>query len=213
MRGVFIVIEGPEGAGKTTLAAGLARRLQEIGVDPVSVREPGGTPVAEAARRVFLDPALDTGPESELFLVLAARADLVARVIRPALEAGRVVVSERYDFSTEAYQVVGRGLDAEAVAEANGLATGGLRPDLTLVLDLSAELGRERQERAGKSPDRLEQADLGMHERVVKWFAALEGPGVVHLDATRPAADVEARAWEEVQRIVEETIGVRQGLN
>jgi dTMP kinase len=196
--GLFLVIEGPEGAGKSTLARGLAHRLAARGLTPVEVREPGGTPVAEAARTAFLDPALDAAPLAELFLLLAARADLVARVIRPALAEGRPVVCDRYDLSTTAYQVAGRGLDAAAVGSANRLATGGLVPDLTLVLDVPAAVGRARQEAVGKVPDRLERADPGFHERVVAAFRAAHGPGVVHLDGTAPAGAVEAAAWEAI---------------
>src|SRR6266850_2700138 len=119
MAGALIAIEGPEGAGKTTLARRLAQRLRKAGVDILEVREPGGTPVAEAARRLALDPALEVSPVAELFLMLAARADLVSKVIRPALNAGRVVLTDRFDLSTEAYQVEGRGLPREAVLEAN----------------------------------------------------------------------------------------------
>lgn len=199
-QGIFVVVEGPDGSGKSTLASGLAARLRALGADPVVVREPGGTPVAEAARRVFLDPRLKTGAVSELFLVLAARADLVASVIRPALAAGRVVLSERFDFSTEAYQIEGRGLDRAAVRAANHLATGGLEPDLVLVLDLPAKLGEARQRSAGKTPDRLELADPGVHDRVAAYFAALTGSGVVHLDATQAPDAVVDRAWREVER-------------
>lgn len=198
MPGLFLVVEGPEGAGKSTLARALAGRLAERGLQPVEVREPGGTPVAEAARAAFLDPALDAAPVAELFLLLAARADLVARVIRPALAEGRPVVSDRFDLSTAAYQIAGRGLDAPAVESANRLATGGLVPDLTLVLDIPVRVGRGRQEADGKIPDRLERADPGFHERVAAAFRAAQGPGVVHLDGTRPAAAVAQQAWETV---------------
>ncbi len=198
MTGLFIAIEGPEGAGKTTLAEALAARLAVLGRELVRVREPGGTPVAEAARRVFLDPALDAAPLAELFLLLAARADLVSRVIRPALERGAIVLCDRYDLSTEAYQVAGRGLDGDGVRAANGLATGGLRPDVTVVLDVPAGVGRARQVADGKVLDRLEQADAGFHARVAAAFRSASGRGIVHVDATVSAELVERAVWEAV---------------
>lgn len=197
MPGLFVAVEGPEGAGKTTLAGCLARRLREAGYEVLEVREPGGTEVAEAARGVVLDPAMDCAPAAELFLMLAARADLVAKVIRPWLARRRgVVLSDRYDLSTEAYQIAGRGLPREAVLAANQLATEGLVPDLTLVLDIPPEVGRRRHQADDKAPDRLEQADPAMHERVRQAFREAAGPGVVHLDATRPLPEVERAAWE-----------------
>lgn len=195
---MFVAIEGPEGAGKSTLAAALGRRLGALGRDVVQVREPGGTPVAEAARAAFLDPALDAAPLAEVFLLLAARADLVAKVIGPALARGAVVLCDRYDLSTEAYQIAGRGLDAAAVRAANTLATGGLRPDLTLVVDVPADVGRARQAAQGKVLDRMEQADPAFHDRVVAAFRRARGPGVVHLDGTQPMRRVEEHAWGAV---------------
>jgi dTMP kinase len=194
--GLFVSIEGPDGAGKTTLARALARRLRAAGFDALEVREPGGTPVAEAARHAFLDPGMDAGPAAELFLLLAARADLVAKRLRPALAAGRVVVSDRFDLSTEAYQIAGRGLDGAVVRAANRLATGGLTPDLILVLDVPPEVGLARQSASGKVSDRLERADAAVHARAAAFFREAQGPHIVHVDAARPAAQVETAAWD-----------------
>ena len=198
MAGTFIVVEGPEGAGKTTLVERLVVRLDAAGHRVLRVREPGGTPVAEAARRIVLEAEHGVEPVAELFLILAARADLVAGLIRPRLADGWIVVSDRFELSTEAYQVAGRGLPRDAVLAANRLATDGLKPDVTLVLDVAPELGRARQATAGKTPDRLEREDPGLHERVAQAFRAARGPGVVHLDAARAMAEVEADAWEAV---------------
>ena len=132
------------------------------------LREPGGTPTSEAARALVLDASLDWESSAELFLMLTARAELVAKALEPALEAGVVVLCDRYDLSTEAYQIAGRGLPAEAVLAANRLATRGLRPDLTVVLDLPPDEGKRRQLEQGKVPDRMEQADSAMHERVAQ---------------------------------------------
>src|SRR3954471_15130363 len=113
--GFFVVLEGPEGSGKSTLLAPLAALMREHRVEPVVVREPGGTRAAEIARQALLDPEHSLGPVAELFLYLAARADLVQTIIRPALFAGRVVLSDRFALSTEAYQMAGRGLDPTLV--------------------------------------------------------------------------------------------------
>jgi dTMP kinase len=125
----------------------------------------------------------------------------VARVIRPALEAGQVVLADRFDPSTRAYQVAGRGLPADDVDAALRLATGGLVPDLTLVLDIPVEIGRERQRRARKVQDRFEREEDAFHERVRDAYRVAVGPGVVHLDATSSKATVLAVAWRELQAL------------
>lgn len=208
--GLFVVVEGPDGAGKTTLVKYLARQLRRRGLDVLEVREPGGTPLAERARRAVLDPRLAASPSAELFLLLAARADLVTKVIRPALAAGRVVLSDRFELSTAAYQVAGRGLPRRAVGVANRLATGGLKPDLTLVLDVPAELGLARLAGRGRRPDRIEDGEAALHRRVAQAFARARGPGIVHLDATRPAEAVALQGWNLVrQRVAKHFPGSR----
>jgi dTMP kinase len=195
---VFIVVEGPEGAGKSTLVRGLSGRLLAEGRQVLTVREPGGTPVAEAARKIVLKSRHDLSPASELFLYLAARADLVEKQIRPALSAGQVVLADRFDLSTRAYQVAGRGLPAEAVQAALTVATGGLTADLTLVLDVPVEVGRERQRKAKKEQDRIERESDAFHTRVLEAYRKAAGPGVVHLDATQAKSAVLEAAWKEV---------------
>ncbi len=212
MPGFFLVVEGPDGAGKSTLVKRLGERLREAGVSLVEVREPGGTPLAEQARRAVLDASLEASPLAELFLMLAARADLVARVIRPVLQRdGAVVLSDRFDLSTEAYQIAGRGLPREAVLAANRLATGGLKPDLTLVLDLPAEVGLERAAGSQRGRDRIEGEDLALHRRVAAAFAAAQGPGIVHLDASCPAEEVAASAWKMVSELIRKLTPGRRG--
>ncbi|MBI2401533.1 MAG: dTMP kinase [Gemmatimonadetes bacterium] len=210
--GAFLVVEGPDGAGKTTLVKRLAARLREAGLTVTEVREPGGTPLAEMARRAVLDPSLGASPLAELFLMLAARADLVTKVIRPALAAGQVVLSDRFELSTEAYQIAGRELPRKPVLAANRLATGGLRPDVTLVLDLPADVGLDRLAVSGRAHDRIEGAERRLHDRVARAFAAAEGPSVVHLDATRSVEAVEQQAWDAVRRVVKELIPGEPGL-
>ena len=209
--GFFLVLEGPEGAGKSTLAAALADRMRARGLDPVLVREPGGTPAAERVREALLDPVNRFDAPTELLFVAAARAHLVLSVIRPALDGGRIVVSDRYDLSTEAYQGAGRGLDRGTVSTVNRVATGGLRPHLTLVLDLPPSAGRARQEAAGKSRDRMEREDAAFHERVAAAYLAADGPGVRHLDGSNPPEDVFRAAWAALAEARPETFGPAGG--
>ncbi len=211
MMGTFIIVDGPDGAGKTTLVRRLASRLRAAGHEVLEVRQPGGTPVAEAARAAALDADMHASPLAELFLMLAARADHVEKVIRPALKRGQVVLSDRYDLSTEAYQIAGRGLPRDRVMGANELATDGLRPDLTIVLDLPAEVGLKRQARDGKEPDRIEREGREWHERVAEVFLQASGSGVVHVDATESVDVVERTAWSAVERHLAETSDGRQG--
>ena len=193
--GFFVVLEGPEGAGKSTLHRALSVRLRAAGQEPVEVFEPGGTPAAEALRSELLHADRQWTAERELLYFVAARADLVGKVIRPALAAGKIVLSDRYELSTMAYQAAGRGLPLDMVTWVNHAATGGLRPDLTLILDLPPETGSARQVAAGKSRDRLDREPLDFHQRVVARYREERGPGVVHLDATQPAAELAERAW------------------
>ena len=196
--GFFLTVEGPEGAGKSTLVSGLAARLREEGTEPLVVREPGGTEAAEAIRRILLAPDSNLAPVSELYLFLAARADLVARKIRPALETGSVVVADRFELSTLAYQVGGRGLDESLVRSANRAATGGLSPDLTLILDVPPRTGLSRIQRAGGTFDRIEREDDGFHHRVAETFRRASGKGFVHLDGAQSPEQVLHRAWDEL---------------
>ncbi|MBX3147194.1 MAG: dTMP kinase [Gemmatimonadales bacterium] len=207
MTGVFVVLEGPEGAGKTTLARYLAERLRAAGIEPVLVREPGGTTAAEALRAELLHDEREWTPEAELLYIAAARADLVAKVIRPALTSGRMVLSDRYDLSTHAYQVAGRGLPEPQVAWVNRAATGGLTPRLTLVLDVPPAVGRERQLGSGKAQDRLDREGEAFHERVAQAYRAATGPGIVHLDATQRPDQLGDAAWQAVVRACPDLVG------
>jgi dTMP kinase len=179
--------------------------MRDAGVEPVTVREPGGTPAAERIRECFLDPAVRFDPTTELLYIAAARAHLVQDVVRPALAAGRVVLSDRFDLSTLAYQGAGRGLDPQVIAAVNDVATGGLRPQLTLVLDIPAGVGRARQQAAGKDHDRMEREDPGFHERVARAYLAAAGNGVRHLDATLAPDTLLEAAWSEVVVVAPET--------
>jgi dTMP kinase len=168
---MFIVLEGPDGSGKSTQTRLLVERLREAGTTVAQTREPGGTPAAEAIRSLVLNPeftGLDTRTEALLFA--GARAEHVANVIRPALVRGEVVVCDRYIDSSIAYQGVGRDLGIERVRDLSLWATGGLVPDLTIVLDIDSALGLAR---AGSDLDRLEREPAEYHDRVRKAFVAL----------------------------------------
>jgi dTMP kinase len=177
-RGLFLVLEGVEGAGKTTQAGLLTDWMRRLGVPVTATREPGGTAVGEAIRAVLLDRAeLDMPAETELLLVLAARAAFVEQVVRPALERGDVVLADRFSLSTLAYQGYGRGLELERVRALDAFARGGLEPDLTLVLELAPEEGTRRQRAAGKGRDRMERAGDDFHARVSAGYCELAAGG------------------------------------
>ncbi|HEX4468841.1 MAG TPA: dTMP kinase, partial [Gemmatimonadaceae bacterium] len=138
---MFIVFEGPEGAGKSTQLRLMSEWLVARGQDVVAVREPGGTVLGDEIRRILLDPDSDIVPPAEALLFMASRAQLVERVLRPALSKGSIVLVDRFFLSTYAYQGAGRGISADDLAAANAMATAGLMPDLTVLLDLPTEEG------------------------------------------------------------------------
>lgn len=198
----FIVFEGGEGAGKSTQSRALADYLEARGHRVRRTREPGGTPAAEAVRAILLDPdnaGLDDRAEALLFA--AARGDHAARVIRPALDAGEIVISDRYLDSSVAYQGVARALGAERVADLSLWATGGLVPDLTVVLDVDPALGLARV----VGPDRLEAEPVEWHERVRQAFldiAARTPDRYLVLDGSRPAEDLAVEIAAAVSALV-----------
>ncbi len=201
MPGLFVTLEGGEGSGKSTQLARLTERLREIGQDPLVVREPGGTPLAEGIRALLLDPMYAPGAISEALLMVAARADLVATRLKPALESGRVVLCDRYGDSTLAYQGGGRGIDAARLAEWNAMATGGLVPDLTLLFDLPPKLGLARRAEAAGTPNRLDLESEAFHARVRERYLELASaePGrFVVLDATLAPDALAERVWSAV---------------
>ncbi len=207
-RGRFITFEGGEGCGKSTQARRLVAALKAEGIDAVAVREPGGTPLAEEVRRLLKAfPADVPCDRSELLLFLAARAQLVRRVVRPALDAGRWVVSDRFSDSTLAYQGYGRGLDLALVRAADAFACDGLRPDLTLLLvaspEKAAERVRGREKATHVAADRFDIAGGGFHGRVRDGFAALaaaEPERIVTVDADGTEDEVWERVWTSTLR-------------
>ncbi len=173
-RGQLVVFEGAEGVGKSTQVARLVAAWRAAGVRVASYREPGATPLGERVRALLLDPSGEIDPRAEALLFMAARAQLVARIVDD-LAAGMHVVLDRFFLSTYAYQIAGRGLDADAIRSANALATGGLVPDLTLLLTCAPDVSAARMA-ARSAPDRLEQAGAAFHARVADAFARAADP-------------------------------------
>lgn len=211
-QGVFIAVEGPEGAGKSTQVGLLADWLRARGGDPLVTREPGGTAVAEEVRRVLLESDR-LSARTELLLMLASRSTLVEAVIRPALEAGRVVITDRFHLSTLAYQGYGRELPLEDVVRMNRFATGGLEPDLTVLLDVEPELGAARRTGRGSSPDRIERAGPAFHRRVVEAYRELArtDPRVVRVDGTPAAHEIHEAIRALLTDRFGEPFGIREG--
>jgi dTMP kinase len=199
-RGRFIVLEGGEGAGKSSVQRALVERLRAKGHDVVATREPGGTELGERVREIVLAGTSVDDPLAELMLFEAARARLVASVIRPALERGAVVVCDRYTASSVAYQGFGRGLDRATIEQANAIATGGLEPDLTLLLDLPIDVGLARRGREGHA-NHFEAEAAAFHERVRAGFLKLAGESPDRwriIDASQALDAVEGAAWAAI---------------
>lgn len=207
MRGLYIALEGPEGSGKTTQLRRLAARLRQRGLEVVEVREPGSTALGEQVRALLEDPAHgDMTAEAEALLFAAARAQLLRRVVRPALEQGRVVLSDRCVYASLAYQGYGRGLGEEVVRRVNEVATGGLLPDLVVLLDLPVEEGLVRD--AGKSRsggDRIGQEAVEFHRRVREGYLRLsrEDRRIRVVRADDDPDRVAEQVWEAVRPLVE----------
>lgn len=191
---MFISLEGVDGSGKSTQARLL---VEALGGDTVAIREPGGTQAAERIRELLADPSVELEPLAELMLFLAARADLTERVIRPALEADRHVVADRFSDSSIAYQGSARGLGVGEVISLCEAATDGLWPDLTLLLRIDPETGLGRAE----SDDRFEQEGLALQQAVAEAYeeiAIIAGDRVAVIDATGSVEEVHARVMEAV---------------
>ncbi|MCX6909918.1 MAG: dTMP kinase [Verrucomicrobia bacterium] len=211
MRGVFISFEGGEGCGKSTQIRRLAKRLEAMGRKVIQTREPGGTNLGEAIRHLLKHSPAGHGmcAESEMLLFSAARAELVRKVIRPALAEGAVVVSDRFLDSTTVYQGIVRGLDPKLVASAHRMAVGDCVPQMTLLLVLPVAEGRRRMLRrvrpVGGQEDRFEAESDEFHGKVLLGFLQLakSEPGRFKVvDARRSITDVEAAVWEYVKHVL-----------
>ena len=195
MRGLFVTFEGIDRSGKTTQAGML---VEALGDEALGVREPGGTPAGERVRELLKDQSVDLSPEAEALLFAAARSELVAEVILPALSEGKVVVSDRFLDSSLAYQGGARGLGIEDVERVNHFATRGLKPDLTFLLDLPAD---EAASRAGEN-DRFEDEGAGLQEAVAAAYERLiraDPDRWRRIDARKPAEDVHAQVLASVK--------------
>lgn len=197
-RGVFISIEGGEGAGKSTVMAALSEALAAGGREVVLTREPGGTPEGEAIRGLLLDPGNHLRPEAELLLMFASRAQLVRQLIEPALARGAAVVADRFTDASFAYQGGGRGLDTGRIAELERWAAG-IKPDLTFLLDVGVAEGLARARSRGGEPDRIERERADFFERVRATYlarAAAEPARFRVIDASQPADAVRRAVLE-----------------
>ena len=208
MPGILIVLEGIEGSGKTTQFALLRDWLAARGLEVVAAREPGGTPAGEAARDALLHSG-EVPARAELMLMLASRAALMEQIVEPALRRGAVVLLDRFELSSFAYQSYGRGIPLDDVRAANAVATGRRRPDLTMLLDVPNAIGEQRRAAAGKAADRIEGAGRDFHERVGTGYRELarNEHGVVTIDGTGTMDEVQARLRDELRRRFPETIG------
>jgi dTMP kinase len=202
-KGKFIVLDGPEGAGKSTQAQRLVGRLRDAGRPATAVRDPGSTPVSERIREVLLDARLpDMDARTEVFLYMASRAEMVARIVRPALDVGLVVVSDRFVSSTVAYQGYAGGIDPDLIWSLALTACAGVEPDLTIILDLPVADGFARK---SGTRDRIEAKHPDYHERVRRGFLAMAASRpdrFAVVDALRPPDAVAADIWEAAARVL-----------
>lgn len=201
LNGLFITLEGGEGAGKSVQLEALAIELSGQGPNVVSTREPGGTPLGERLREVLLDVGSGFDPLAEAMLFAAARAELVATVIKPALDRGEFVICDRYSDSTVVYQGYASEVDLMSIGQLNQIATGGLLPDLTILLDLPVEHGLQRS----GGDDRFESEDLAFHERVRKGYLALAEHDTERwlvVDATQERVAITSQIVERIETLL-----------
>ena len=201
--GLFITFEGGEGCGKSTHSRLLFKKLEQQNIPAVLTHEPGGTALGDELRKA-VKRKRDSfiSPQAELFLLAASRAQLVAEIIRPALEEGKVVVCDRFTHSTMVYQGYGRGLDFTAIKMVNNMATGYVNPDLIILLDISPEQGLARKQ---SLKDRFELEDLSFHRRVREGYlkmAAAEPDRWLVIDASLPKGRVAEIIWDRVARLL-----------
>ena len=201
---LFITFEGGEGSGKSSQARVLYRKLSQLAIPALLTHEPGGTPLGKKLSR-WLKWAEDTNisPLTELLLFNASRTQLVTEVIQPSLKSGKIVICDRYTDSTTAYQSYGRGLDLEVVTNINNTATQGLKPGLTVLLDMPAEAGLARKK--ARKPDRFEQESIAFHQKVRKGYLKLaaDEPGRwLVIDAAQSRGKITQIIWQRVSQLL-----------
>jgi dTMP kinase len=210
MKGLLFTLEGPEGAGKTTQIQKLANALRERGIPCSVVREPGGTVLGDRIRHLLLDPKSgDIGWRAEMLLYAASRAQLVEQVIRPALERGECVLCDRYVDSSLVYQGFAAKGDLNEVRRVNEVATGGLWPNRTYLLDLPTETGLDRLGRRGTQKDRMEQKEQSFHERVRQGYLQLareESDRIFLVPAWQSEEEVFRIIWEDMERFLKKRV-------
>ena len=203
---LFITFEGGEGSGKSVQTRALYRKLSGLGIPAILIHEPGSTPLGERlARLLKWAQSTNISPLTELMLFNASRAQLVREVIRPALKAGKIVVCDRYTDSTVAYQGYGRKIDIDIITNINNMATGALKPDLTVLLDISVDEGFARK--SGQEQDRFEQEDRAFHQRVRKGYLRLaveEPQRWLVIDANLSKERTRQIIWEKVSSLLSE---------
>jgi dTMP kinase len=208
---LLVTFEGIDGSGKSTQARRLDERLRREGADTLLVREPGGTDLSEEVRQILLRRELDVDPMAELLLFSAARAQLVAERVRPALEAGRIVLCDRFYDSTTAYQGAGRGVaDPEWLQGLHHRVTGGLVPDRTYLVELDPAEAQQRRSASGEPDDRMEAATNGFYERVHHAYVSLaeaEPERFVRLDGTASIESLHAQIWADIARLLDQRRG------
>lgn len=199
------MLEGPDRSGKSTQAAMLKEWLEQQGMQTILTREPGGTAISEKIRKILLDPQVKAVPVAELFLFAVSRSQHTAEIIKPALAAGKIVISDRFTMSTEAYQGYGRGLPAGMIRTVNRIATEGIKPDLTVVFDVPEQEFekriREAEEKNG--PDRFEREDIEFRRRIQKAYRTFSRrKGIKRIDASKSIDEIQS----ELRVLVSETI-------
>jgi dTMP kinase len=208
-RGFLISFEGSEGSGKSTQISRIADRFEDAGYDIVVTREPGGTPIGEEIRHILMhaDQSYGMTPETELLLFAASRAQLVREVILPAVNAGKIVLCDRFMDSTTVYQGVARNIQSEPVHLINTFAVGDMAPDVTVVIDLDAETGLQRvRHRANDMPDRMEKENIEFYQKVRNGYLVLAKAmpeRFIVVDGELSKGELEERIWKELrQRVI-----------